>query len=129
MYDASNRQSFQHIDAWREQVLQHHDCGPQTVKVLVGNKHDLPNVCVTLQEAEEKAAEMGALFFQVSAKSALNVDMAFLTSAQTLVEMRRSAATSARNEPKSVSLARGSGPATGPDAGARPGCGSCPGSF
>jgi small GTP-binding protein len=126
VYDATNRQSFEHIEQWQAQVLQHHDCGPTTIKILVGNKSDLRDqLVVTEAEAEEKAVKLGASFFAVSAKNALNVDMAFLSTAQSLVDMRRQ---SASQQPKSVQLAR-PGPAGGEPARRPGGCaggGQCP---
>lgn len=90
VYDATNRASFDHVDQWLGQVQQHHDCGPTTVKILIGNKHDLAGeVCVSEEEGRAKAEKLGAAFICTSAKTAANVDMAFLTAAQNLVEMRR----------------------------------------
>jgi Ras-related protein Rab-1A len=121
VYDATNKQSFEHIEQWQSQVLQHHDCGPSTIKILVGNKYDLKDqVVVSEHEAEEKAAKLGASFYAVSAKNALNVDMAFLSTAQALVDMRRQ---NNAQQPKSVQLQRPVAGAT-PQAGGA--CGSCP---
>mmetsp|Transcript_43253 Transcript_43253/g.99708 ORF Transcript_43253/g.99708 Transcript_43253/m.99708 type:complete len:573 (+) Transcript_43253:63-1781(+) len=90
VYDATNRASFEHIEQWLQQVQQHHDCGAGTIKILVGNKSDMANdVVVSEDEARAKAESMGAFFVATSAKTAANVDMAFLTAAQNLVETRR----------------------------------------
>lgn len=43
------------------------------VKVLVGNKIDLANRCVTTEEGLEKAQNNGCLFFETSARSNINV--------------------------------------------------------
>merc|ERR1711964_750049 len=104
VYDATSRASFDHVDQWLGQVQQYHECGPSTVKVLVGNKYDLADqIAVPEAEAEAKAQQIGATFFGVSAKSAENVDMAFLSMAQQLVELRRQASA---QQPKSVQLSR-----------------------
>jgi len=90
VYDATNRASFDHVEQWLGQVQQHHECGPGTVKILVGNKTDMANqVVVSEEEGKAKAESIGALFVATSAKTAANVDTAFLTAAQTLVETRR----------------------------------------
>jgi len=90
VYDATNRQSFDHVEMWLSQVQQHHDCGPETIKILVGNKYDLKSeLQVTEEEAQKKADGMGAFFVSTSAKTAENVDATFLTAAQRLVDMRR----------------------------------------
>ncbi|CAD7969214.1 unnamed protein product [Amoebophrya sp. A120] len=93
VYDATNRTSFDHVDQWMEQVQQHHDCGPNTMKILVGNKHDLKDqIQVPESEGMQKASKMGAIFMCTSAKTAANVDMAFLSAATNLVEMRKARA-------------------------------------
>jgi len=90
VYDATNRASFDHVQQWLEQVQQHHECGPTTIKILVGNKTDMLNeLVVTEEEGRAKAEAIGAFFIATSAKTAANVDMAFLTAAQNLVETRR----------------------------------------
>mmetsp|Transcript_107446 Transcript_107446/g.303792 ORF Transcript_107446/g.303792 Transcript_107446/m.303792 type:complete len:580 (+) Transcript_107446:97-1836(+) len=90
VYDATNRASFDHVEQWLGQVQQHHECGPTTVKIVVGNKSDmLGEVVVSEEEGRAKAASMDALFVATSAKTAANVDMAFLTAAQSLVETRK----------------------------------------
>merc|ERR1712066_784330 len=90
VYDATNRASFDHVEQWLSQVQQHHECGPTTIKILVGNKSDMgPECVVTEEEGRAKAESMGAFYIATSAKTAANVDMAFLTAAQNLVETRK----------------------------------------
>uniref|UniRef100_A0A7S2IG87 Uncharacterized protein n=1 Tax=Alexandrium andersonii TaxID=327968 RepID=A0A7S2IG87_9DINO len=106
VYDATNRQSFDHIEGWLSQVQQHHECGPNTIKILVGNKADaVGSLQVSEEEGRAKAEQLGAFFVATSAKTAANVDMAFLTAAQNLVENRRKQ----KQQPKSAS-ATGSNP-------------------
>merc|ERR1719395_229774 len=84
------------------QVQQHHECGPNTIKILVGNKMDLKNeLQITEAEGRSKAESIGAFFVSTSAKTAANVDMAFLMAAQNLVEIRRQAT---QQQPKSLQL-------------------------
>lgn len=90
VYDCTNRASFDHVEQWLGQVQQHHECGPNTIKILVGNKSDMTSeLVVTEEEGRAKAESMGAFYIATSAKTAANVDMAFLTAAQNLVETRR----------------------------------------
>ena len=82
VFDMTNRQSFEHIEQWqaqasreslgpegsyrtsqgsvaplaRREVLQHHDCGPTTIKILVGNKSDLRDQLV-VTEAEVQSGQ------------------------------------------------------------------------
>merc|ERR1712051_107682 len=94
VYDSTNRDSFDHVEQWMGQVQQHHECGPSTVKILIGNKADMvadapPHKVVSEEEGRAKAETIGAFFISTSAKTAVNVDLAFLTAAQQLVESRR----------------------------------------
>merc|ERR1712176_791659 len=75
VYDSTNRDSFDHVEQWMGQVQQHHECGPSTVKVLIGNKADMvaeapPNKVVSEEEGRAKAEAMGAFFISTSAKAA-----------------------------------------------------------
>lgn len=116
VYDATNRTSFENVDRWLEQVQQHHDCGPSTIKILVGNKYDLRDqIQVHESEAKLKAEKLGAIFMSTSAKTAANVDMTFLTAANNLVEMRR--ATSAQQKTAHGAAMGGGGPAGGSGSG------------
>ena len=51
----------------------------------MGNKSDAPGRAVTTEEAREKAEELACPFLETSAKSALNVEEAFLTLASELL--------------------------------------------
>eukprot|EP00919_Chromeraceae_sp_WS-2016_P022728 GHVR01053939.1.p1 GENE.GHVR01053939.1~~GHVR01053939.1.p1 ORF type:complete len:596 (+),score=149.85 GHVR01053939.1:71-1858(+) len=96
VYDVTNRNSFDNVtDIWINQVKQHHDLGSSVVKILVGNKADLKeSVDVTEEEGKALADKMGALFVSTSARTAYNVDAAFLNAATRLVDIRRKAAQS-----------------------------------
>ena len=64
------------------------------VKILVANKTDLPPEQHQVTEAEGrlKAQELGAVFMSTSAKTSANVDLAFLSAATSLVEVRKNQA-------------------------------------
>jgi Ras-related protein Rab-1A len=101
VYDATNRASFDHVEQWLGQVQQHHECGKDTIKILVANKSDMGSeICVTEAEGQAKATAIGAFFVATSAKTSANVDMAFLTAAQNLVETRRKQ----KQQPKTLQL-------------------------
>ena len=67
----------------------------------MGNKSDAPGRAVTTEEARAKSEELSAPFLETSAKSALNVEEAFLTLASEL--LRRAPAEPPRK--KRLSLA------------------------
>lgn len=78
VFDVTNRESFEHIHAWHQEVVSTQ--GPdKVVFLLVGHKCDLSTRCVSSQEAEELAASLGMGFMETSAKSNCNVDLAFDT--------------------------------------------------
>merc|ERR1712176_877337 len=131
VYDSTNRDSFDHVEQWMGQVQQHHECGPSTVKVLIGNKADMvadapPNKVVSEEEGRAKAEAMGAFFISTSAKTAVNVDMAFLTAAQQLVEERRKQKQKPTNPTQGSSIGLGSVGASGSGGSQKSGCaGAC----
>lgn len=76
-------------------------------------------IVVSEEEGRAKAEAMGALFIAASAKTASNVDMAFLTAAQSLVETRRKQK-GPKNSPVNLGQAR-----LGPQAQASSGKSKC----
>ena len=70
-------------------------------KLIIGNKSDAPGRAVSTDEARQKAEELQVPFLETSAKSALNVEEAFLTLASEL--LRRAPAEQPRK--KRLSLA------------------------
>jgi Ras-related protein Rab-1A len=88
VYDATNRTSFEHVDAWLSQIKQFHNM-QHKVTLLCANKADLVSeVVVSEREGRAKAESIGALFVPTSAQTSRNVDYAFLTATQRIVEMR-----------------------------------------
>lgn len=78
VFDVTNRESFEHIQAWHQEVLSSQ--GPdKVIFLLIGHKCDLSSRSVSTQEAEELAASLGMAFMETSAKSNCNVDLAFDT--------------------------------------------------
>ena len=71
-------ESFDHVNDWLKEVNRYAAEG--TVKLLVGNKSDrTADRVVTEEQAKEFADELGIPFIETSAKSAKNVEEAFLT--------------------------------------------------
>ena len=84
VYDISNRESFQNISQWIEDVQ---DNSPKTITfVLIGNKIDLVDIRqVSYEEGEEFAIRKGFLFGETSAKTGENVDAIFMKSAESII--------------------------------------------
>lgn len=78
VYDVTESETFQNIKVWLAEIDK---CASPTVqKLLVGNKCDLiGRRQVEFETAKAYADKLGISFLETSAKSATNVDKAFLT--------------------------------------------------
>uniref|UniRef100_A0A8C2AY82 RAB26, member RAS oncogene family n=1 Tax=Cyprinus carpio TaxID=7962 RepID=A0A8C2AY82_CYPCA len=76
LYDVTNKASFDNIKAWLTEI---HEFAQQNVVImLLGNKADATHERVVKREEGEKLAkEFGVPFMETSAKSGLNVELAF----------------------------------------------------
>ena len=91
VFDVTSTESFDHVNDWLKEVNRYAAEG--TVKLLVGNKCDrTADRVVTEAQAQEFATELGIPFIETSAKSAKNVEEAFLTMAGELIRQRMSRA-------------------------------------
>eukprot|EP00521_Asterionellopsis_glacialis_P014544 CAMPEP_0195290814 /NCGR_PEP_ID=MMETSP0707-20130614/6534_1 /TAXON_ID=33640 /ORGANISM="Asterionellopsis glacialis, Strain CCMP134" /LENGTH=220 /DNA_ID=CAMNT_0040350995 /DNA_START=70 /DNA_END=732 /DNA_ORIENTATION=- len=87
VYDVTSTESFDHVNDWLKEVNRYAAEG--TSKLLVGNKSDrTSDKVVTTDQAKEFADELGIPFLETSAKSAKNVEEAFLTMAGALIKQR-----------------------------------------
>ena len=76
IYDISNKNSFDSIDSWVNDVKATAD--KRLTVVIIGNKCDLEEQRqVTTQEGEQKATKLEAAFFETSALLGQNLDKAF----------------------------------------------------
>ena len=87
VYDVTSTDSFDHVSDWLKEVNRYASEG--TAKLLVGNKSDrVADRVVEADKAKEYADEIGVAFLETSAKSAKNVEEAFLTMAGELIKQR-----------------------------------------
>ncbi|KAL9645686.1 hypothetical protein ABK040_003419 [Willaertia magna] len=101
VYAVNNRNSFDEVDAFLEQIAQTKEFdSPEEIKnlaaetavVIVGNKADLKNErVVTLEEGKEISKKYGGLtFYETSAKTRMNVEESFMDCAvQILNKVKR----------------------------------------
>ena len=92
MYDISNRSTF--TNGAKEWVKELRGKGLNNAQwVLVGNKYDLAktNREVSEREAREYALDIGAMFYETSAKTGHNVNMIFSDIACSLEKMESKA--------------------------------------
>ena len=77
VYDITRRDTFTHLTRWLEEVRQNGN--PDTTIMLIGNKSDQDSRRqVTTEEGERFARENGLIFIETSAKTAANVEDAFI---------------------------------------------------
>ena len=67
VYDVTEEQSYNNISNWMKQIETH--ATENVVKVIVGNKSDLPNRVIPTEKGEELANSFGLDFFETSAKT------------------------------------------------------------
>eukprot|EP01013_Petalomonas_cantuscygni_P038163 TRINITY_DN69208_c0_g1_i1.p2 TRINITY_DN69208_c0_g1~~TRINITY_DN69208_c0_g1_i1.p2 ORF type:complete len:217 (+),score=39.81 TRINITY_DN69208_c0_g1_i1:205-855(+) len=83
VYDITRRETFDHLTQWLEDARQ--NASIHMTIILIGNKSDLEaRRQVSTAEGQAFAAEHGLLFIETSAKTAENVDAAFLQSAEAI---------------------------------------------
>lgn len=87
VYDVTSSESFDHVEEWLSEVDRY--ANENTSKLLVGNKADLiEEKQVTKETAQTFADKLSIPFLETSAKTATNVDNAFLTMAKELIKTK-----------------------------------------
>lgn len=85
VYDVTRRETFSHLQTWLEDAKTNSNTA--ITIMLIGNKCDLENKRqVSKEEGEAFAKANGLVFMETSAKTAQNVDDAFLRTATTIYE-------------------------------------------
>ncbi len=85
VYDITRRETFNHLTRWLEEARQ--NANQSMVIMLIGNKSDLDHRRqVSKEEGEKFAKENGLIFLETSAKTAANVEEAFINTAQKIYE-------------------------------------------
>jgi len=85
VYDVTNRETFKHLDSWFEECTQSGD--ENVTLVLVGNKCDLESKReVSYEEGKKFADDHNILFIEASAKTAFNVEEAFIKTSKIIYD-------------------------------------------
>ena len=90
LYDITSKQSFDNIRAWLSEIKEY---APENVVVmLLGNKADRSNERVVKKEDGERLAQdHNVAFMETSAKTGMNVDLAFMAIARELTSQHKRA--------------------------------------
>ncbi|ETW48159.1 GTP-binding protein YPTC4 [Plasmodium falciparum MaliPS096_E11] len=84
VYDITRRETFNHLNRWLDEVRQ--NSNPHMAIILVGNKCDLERREVSAEEGAQFARQNGLIFLETSAKTAKNVEEAFLYTARKIYD-------------------------------------------
>ncbi|KAK9664058.1 hypothetical protein RND81_14G017000 [Saponaria officinalis] len=128
VYDITRRETFNHLPSWLEDARQHGN-GNMTI-MLVGNKCDLARRrAVTTEEGEQFAKQHGLIFMECSAKTAQNVEEAFIKTVGIIYKKIQDGVFDVSNESNGIKIGNGNiqGNAAGRDASTSQG-GACCGS-
>ncbi|GAM23534.1 hypothetical protein SAMD00019534_067090 [Acytostelium subglobosum LB1] len=86
VYDITNRQTFQFLGSWLEEIT--HMSSANIVTLLIGNKCDSnERRVVTHEEGARFARENNILFIETSAKDSTNVEKAFEEATRKVVKL------------------------------------------
>ncbi|XP_058747044.1 ras-related protein RABB1c-like [Vicia villosa] len=114
VYDITRRETFDHLANWLEDVKEH--ANSNMVFMLIGNKSDLTKKrAVSTEEGEKFANENGLIFMEVSAKSAENVDEAFIKTAGRIYKKIEDGEIDVLNESHGIQIGIGSKPSVAMD--------------
>ncbi|KAG9286757.1 hypothetical protein G9A89_012307 [Geosiphon pyriformis] len=103
VYDITRRDTFDHLLTWLEDARQHSNSN--TTIMLIGNKSDLElKRAVSFEEGEAFARQHGLLFMETSAKTAANVEEAFVTTAKDIYEKIKQGIFDVSNEANGIKV-------------------------
>ncbi|CDS09443.1 hypothetical protein LRAMOSA10803 [Lichtheimia ramosa] len=124
VYDITRRDTFENLKTWLQDVREH--ANPNTVVTVVGNKSDLESKRqVSREEGEQFAKENDLFFMEASAKSAENVEDAFVKTAQNIYKKIQSGVIDLSSESNGIKVAPPQGGSSLPSANASSGGSGC----
>merc|ERR1712062_592749 len=116
VYDITRRDTFNHLTTWLEDARQH--ANSNMAIMLIGNKSDLEaRRDVKREEGEAFAREHGLIFMETSAKTAANVEEAFINTAREIYDKIQEGVFDINNEANGIKIGPQHSPAGGNQAG------------
>ncbi|KAF9102363.1 GTP-binding protein of the rab [Mortierella sp. AM989] len=106
VYDVTDQDTFANVKQWLSEIERY--ASENVNKLLVGNKSDLVNKkVVEYTAAKEFADQIGIPFLETSAKSATNVEQAFMTMAKQIKDRMGSATVNSAGPSKNIKVGSG----------------------
>jgi len=106
VYDITRRETFAHLTRWLNEARQ--NSHPNMVIMLIGNKCDLDHRRqVSYEEGAKFASENGLIFLETSARTATNVEEAFMRTAAQILENIKNNIFDVNNESHGVKAGHG----------------------
>ncbi|XP_064937546.1 ras-related protein RABB1c-like [Musa acuminata AAA Group] len=103
VYDITRRETFNHLASWLEDAREH--AGANVTIMLIGNKCDLAcRRTVETEEGEQFAKEHGLIFMETSAKTAQNVEEAFINTAEAIYKKIQDGMLDVSNESSGIKV-------------------------
>jgi Ras-related protein Rab-2A len=126
VYDITRRDTFHHLTKWLEEARQ--NASSTMAIMLIGNKSDLHHRReVSTEEGAKFAEEHGLIFLETSAKTAENVDKAFVNTAEKIYQNILNNVCDVTNEAHGIKVGSAAGVSSGvnlnnPSGGKKGGC-------
>jgi len=103
VYDITRRETFQNLGLWLSDCKQHSNSN-MTI-MLIGNKTDMDSRrAVSFEEGETFAKQNDLIFLETSAKTAANVEQAFVGTARKIYEKIQKGVFDATNETYGIKI-------------------------
>eukprot|EP00916_Digyalum_oweni_P021351 GHVL01035467.1.p1 GENE.GHVL01035467.1~~GHVL01035467.1.p1 ORF type:complete len:217 (-),score=26.03 GHVL01035467.1:183-833(-) len=102
VYDVTRRETYEHLSRWLEEARL--NANADMTIMLIANKCDLERREVTTVEGEEFAKKHGLFFMETSAKTAQNVEEAFIQTARKIYEKIESGVYDLSNEAHGIKV-------------------------
>ncbi len=77
VFDVTDRESWDHLEEWRQDLLDHKKYNSLPHIIVVGTKSDLPNWAVTMQDMRKRGKEWDCKVYSVSSKQSNSSGMIY----------------------------------------------------